>query len=104
MSIWSSLPTLTEKFDWTGHFGLMESFINAQVFKGFMSGKLGSWSFVQSVDMMMLVMSYVAAAYVICASVSAGVSVSRGFYHTYAGGSALGNLLYLFEVILILAW
>ena len=104
MSIWSALPTLTEKFDWTGHFSLMESFINSIVVKGFMTQELGSFEFVQTAAMMMLIMSYAASAYVICATISAGVSVSRGFYHTYAGGSAIGNLLYLFELFLIIGW
>lgn len=52
----------------------------------------------------MLVMAYVAAAYVIVCTVEAGVDMSIGFYYNYAGASSVGDLLYLFEVILILAW
>lgn len=52
----------------------------------------------------MLVMAYVAAAYVIVCTVEAGVSMSIGFYYNYAGASSIGDLLYVFEVILIIAW
>jgi hypothetical protein len=50
---------------------------------------------------MMLIMGFVSAAYVILCSINAGVSVSKAFYATYAGWSDIGNLLYLFEVLMI---
>tara|TARA_B110000305_G_C18901196_1_gene386462 strand:- start:264 stop:473 length:210 start_codon:yes stop_codon:yes gene_type:complete len=69
-----------------------------------MMGKLGAPHLIYGVDMMSLTMILAAAAYVVVKSVDTGVSFTRGFYHTYAGGSALGNLIYALEVIVILAW
>jgi len=104
MSIWSSLPTLVEKFDWSTQFSTMESYINGIVLNGFINGELKQFEVVQTAVLVMLVMAYVASAYVICAAVDAGVSVSRGFYSTYGGQSSIGNLLYLFEAFLIVTW
>jgi hypothetical protein len=104
LSIWSSLGVLTDYFDISQFFGIGESYINGTVITGFMTGQLGTVSFLQTTIMAMLVMSYVASAYVITCTIEAGVSISRAFYHTYAGGSALGNLIYVLEVFLILAW
>jgi len=104
VTIWSGLGVLTDYFDISQFFGFGESFINSKVLMGFMSGQLGTESFLQTTIMVMLVMTYVASAYVILCTIESGVSISRGFYHVYAGGSALGNLIYAIEVFLILGW
>lgn len=52
----------------------------------------------------MLCMVYISSAYVIVKTVDAGVSVSKGFYFRYADYSSIGNLLGVFELILILGW
>ena len=104
LSIWSSLGVLTDYFDISQFFGIGESYVKGTIFTGFMTGQLGTVSFLQTTIMAMLVMSYVASAYVITCTIEAGVSISRAFYHTYAGGSSLGNLIYALEVFLILAW
>jgi len=52
----------------------------------------------------MLLMSYVASAYVIVKAVEAGVDFTKGYYFNYADYSALGSSLYVFEGILVLGW
>ena len=104
LTIWSSLGVLTDYFDITQFFTFGESYIQGTVFTGFFNGKLGTESFLQTSIMMMLIMGYVASAYVITCSISAGVSVTRAFYATYAGFSDISNLLYLFEVVMILSF
>jgi len=52
----------------------------------------------------MLCMVYISSAYVIVKTVDAGVSVSKGFYFRYADYSSIGNLVGVFELILILGW
>jgi len=52
----------------------------------------------------MFAMTFVASACVITSAVDAGVEWTKGFYYLYANHSSIGNLLYLWEAILILGW
>lgn len=102
--IFASMPTLYDKFNWSETFSTMESYINGIVMKGFIDSDLRQWQFVQTAIIIMLTMSYVASACVIYAAVDAGVNVGRGLFATYGRKSSIGDLLYLFEAILILGW
>jgi hypothetical protein len=57
-----------------------------------------------------LVVSFVSAAYVICASIEASVHFANsasdkwGFYADYANYSTMGTLLYLWESALVVSW
>lgn len=102
--MFSALGTLDTYMDFTTYWSFAESYINKTLLYGFLSGKLGPAHMIYGADLMHLCMTLAAAAYVVVKSVDAGVSFTRGFYHTYAGGSANGNLLYLWEVFVILAW
>ena len=101
---WSTMKTLFDKFSWEEIFPSMESYINGIVMNGFIEGSLGSWQFVQAGDLIFLIASFVSAACVILAAVDAGIQLDRAFYSTYANKSSTGNLIYLWEVILIIAW
>lgn len=52
----------------------------------------------------MMIMTYVASAYVIVMAAKAGVNVSKGFYYNYAKYSSIGDGLYIFETILLIGW
>ena len=69
MSIWTTLGTLSEYLDVGQFFSLGDSMLNAKVITGFLSGGLAEESFIQTGILMMLVMSYVASAYVILCSI-----------------------------------
>lgn len=58
--------------------------------------------FVYLGDIMMLFMSWCAAAYVVYKTVDSAVSHSEGFYHIYGGYSSTGNLMGLFEVLAVI--
>jgi len=103
-TLWTSLGTLDSYMDFTSLFSLGHNYISSTVISGFLYGKLGAPHLIYGVDMMSLTMILAAAGYVVVKSVDTGVSFTRGLYHTYAGGSSLGNLIYLLEVIVILAW
>lgn len=104
MKNWDQFGVLTSFFDFSQYFGFAQSVINGKVITAFMTGELAQVSFIQTADLFMLVMTYVASAYVILCTIEAGVSVSIGFYKNYANVSSIGDLIYLFEVILILGW
>lgn len=107
---WSTMKSLTDKFSWTEHFNFIESFANSIVTSGFIDGSLGSWQFVQWGDLMFLTISFVAAAYVVCAAIEASVHFANsgtdkwGFYADYANWSSMGTLIYLWESLLVVAW
>jgi len=69
-----------------------------------MNGKLGATHVIYGVDLLSLCMTLAAAAYVIVMSVDTGVSFTRGFYSKYSRGSSFSDLIYLLELIVILAW
>lgn len=101
---WETMKSLVDKFSWVDIFSTMENYINGIVMTGFMTSKLKQVQFIQGGTVIMIIMTYVASAYVICSAVEAGVEWSKGFYATYSGHSATGNLIYLWEAILITGW
>jgi len=101
---WATMTTLVEKFDWTENFSFMESYINGIVVRGFIDGDLAEVEFTRTGALLFLIMSYAASAYVICSSIQAAVTTSEAFYFQYAGWSDVGNLLYLWEILLVGAW
>ena len=103
-TMWSAFGTLDSYMDFSQMFSLGHTFIQGTVIKGFLYGKLGPAQIIYGADLITLVMSLAAAALVVCKSVDTGVSFGRGLYATYAGGSQLGNLIYLLEAIVIIAW
>lgn len=103
-TLWTSLGTLETYMDFTSLFSVGHNYISSTVISGFISGKLGASEAIYGADLMYLVMSLAAAAFVVVKSIDTGVSFSRGLYATYAGGSAFSNLLYLLEALLILSW
>lgn len=55
-------------------------------------------------DLMALVAAFVGSAYIIIKTVDSGVSMTRGYYATFAGGSTLANSLLSFEIAVIALW
>lgn len=103
-TMWSAFGTLDSYMDFTQLFSLGDSYIHSTVIYNFLTGKLGPAEVIYGADLMSLIMSLAAAAMVVCKSVDTGVSFTRGLYYNYAGGSSLGNLIYLLEAIVIIAW
>ena len=51
-----------------------------------------------------LIMTFVAAAYVAVHTVEAGVSFGRGLYYNYAGWTSMADLIFLWELFVIVAF
>jgi hypothetical protein len=51
-----------------------------------------------------MIVSFASAAFVVVKTVDAAIHTSIGFYHNYADYSTVGNLMYLYEIILIMAF
>ena len=55
-------------------------------------------------DLMALVASFVGSAYIIVKTVESGVSMTKGYYATFAGKSAFADRLLIYEVVVIVLW
>jgi len=101
---WASLGTLNEYIDFTQILAFGKSYVNYNVITAFLTGQLGSATWVYTSDLMALVAAFVASAYIVIKTVDSGVSMTRGYYAVFAGGSNLANGLLAFEISVILLW
>jgi len=81
-----------------------KSWLDFTVISGFLTGQLGASTYVYSADLMYLIASFVASAYIIIMTVNSGVSTVKGYYATFAGGSLFANRLLIYEVTVIILW
>lgn len=103
-TLWTSLGGLDAFLDFSSLFGLARNFLGGKVIHGFMNGKLGPQDWIYTVDLVAMIMSLAAAAFVVVKAVDSGVSFTNGFYATYGNDSTFSNYLYLYEVLVILTW
>lgn len=105
MSLWTTLPSLSGmQTGMGGVYGLFEAFLQSTVLNGFFMNQLGSDSFVYTVIILHTVATLIAAGYVAYKTVDSGVSFTNGFYYIYGAKSIVGQLLGLYEVIVIVAF
>lgn len=102
--MWASLGTLDSYMDFTTITSFGHTFITGKVISNFLSGEFGGEHVIYTVTLMSLTMCLATAAYVVVSTVQAGVNFMKGFYYNYAVSSQYGNLLYAFEVAVIIAW
>ena len=102
---WASMKTLVEKFSWQDTFTSMTSYIDSIVLKGFISGDLSQWQFVQTGDLIFLTVAFATTAYVVCQSVQAAYNANVYYWmYNYGDQQQWGTLLYAWEILLVGAW
>ena len=110
-TMFASFGNLADYMNFDAFTSFGESWISGQVINSFFTSKLGAAHVIYGADIMSLCASLAVAAFVIYYSVDRSVGFVDslddffgGLYHDYAGWSDLGNLKYLLEIIVVLAW
>jgi len=110
-TMFASLGNLSDYMNFDAFTSFGEHWINESVLTAFFTSKLGAAHVIYGADILSLCSSLAVAAFVIYYSVDRSVGFSNslddifgGLYHDYAGWSALGNIKYLLEIIVVLAW
>jgi hypothetical protein len=101
---WASLGTLGQYIDFTSILTFGRSYVDYTVITAFLTGQLGAATWVYTADLMALVAAFVGSAYIIIKTVDSGVSMTRGYYAVFAGGSNFANALLTYEIIIIVLW
>jgi len=101
---WASLGTLGQYIDFTSILTFGRSYVDYTVITAFLTGQFGAATWVYTADLMALVAAFVGSAYIIIKTVDSGVSMTRGYYAVFAGGSTFANALLTYEIIVIVLW
>ena len=103
MDLWTALGGIDSYIDFTSMINFGHTIISGRVLSAFLTGEFGGEHVIYTVDLIALIMCMATAAYIVVMSVAKSVTTSK-YYFIYANYSAIGNLLYLWDMFLLVMW